>query len=279
MVNVCKLVALKPTNLSRAMHNAAFEELGLDFRYEVLDTDDTALAIDQMRADGLRGYSLTIPHKESVLPLLDSISEDCKKIGAVNTVINSEGRLSGFNTDWYGIAKALEETGRDFAGQSALVLGAGGAARAAVYSLQELNFKTVYVANRNSDRAKQLGSDFSVLAGGIDDLEGVDLENYSVLINSTPLGSHLADGGEELFDSLLKKFSEDSVVFDMVTKNTTALLDKASAKGQTTISGLRMLLHQAVEQNRHFTESYRNPGNEIPIEVMEKALYEEASKN
>ncbi len=279
MTKICKLVALKPTNLSKAMHNAAFEKLGLDFRYEVLDTEDSQLAIQEMKADALRGYSLTIPHKESVIPLLDTISEDCQKIGAVNTVINTQGYLRGFNTDWLGIVKALEETGVEFTGDSALVLGAGGAARAAVYSLQKLRVGSVFVANRNVDRAKQLGLDFSVNAGGFDDLKNLRVADFKLVINSTPLGSHLADGGEELFDSILDGVLENAVVFDMVTKDNTMLIGKAQAMGLKTISGLRMLLHQAVEQSALFTQDHRDPNLSIPIEAMEKALYSEAAKS
>ena len=106
---ICKLVALKPTGLSRAMHNAGFEAKNLNFKYEVLDTSDTALAVGEMREQGIRGYSLTIPHKEAALDLIDEIDSAAKEVGAVNTVVNDNQILTGYNTDVYGVEQALIE--------------------------------------------------------------------------------------------------------------------------------------------------------------------------
>lgn len=99
MPKICGLLAEKPTNLSKAMHLAGYKALSIDFDYLCFDTLDTASSLQEMRAKAHRGYSLTIPHKESAMELVDELSESAKKIGAINTVVNSSGRLKGYNTD------------------------------------------------------------------------------------------------------------------------------------------------------------------------------------
>ena len=106
---LCGLLARKPTRLGQAMHNAGFAELGLPFAYVAFDTEDTAHALDTMRRLGFRGFSLTIPHKETALPLLDECSREASVIGAVNTVVNSGKSLFGENTDWIGVRDSLLE--------------------------------------------------------------------------------------------------------------------------------------------------------------------------
>jgi len=268
---ICKLVALKPTGLSRAMHNAAFKAKNLNFKYEVLDTSDTTLAIAEMREQGIRGYSLTIPHKEAALDLIDQIDSAAKEVGAVNTVVNQNQILTGYNTDVYGIEEALKEVRGLGEFETVLILGAGGAARAAVQALKSSGVDNIYVSNRTMERAERLARDFSCQALSLQD--SIKLSGCDLLINSTPQGSHLAeDSGQELAKRV-EGLDENSVVFDMVTLEKTSLLENAQSRGLKTVSGPRMLLHQAVRQFELFT------GVEpAPLEAMEQALYDELRK-
>ena len=272
-IQICKLVAEKPTQLSRSMHNAAFEARGLAFIYEVLDTSDTALAIEEMRSQNIRGYSLTIPHKEAALKLIDLIDSAAEDVGAVNTVINNKEILTGYNTDVYGIEEALKEVRPLSEIKRAFVLGAGGAARAAVKVLTTSTKCEVCITNRTKERAEALASDFNCNALTIE--EALKIERpFDLLINSTPIGSHLAEDFSNNQASVLGKLSEQAVVFDMVTKEKTALLDLAEKQGLKTVSGPRMLLHQAVKQFELFTGT-----SPAPLQEMEKALYKELEKS
>ncbi len=272
-IQICKLVAEKPTELSRSMHNAAFEAHGLAFKYEVLDTSDTSLAIEEMRRQNLRGYSLTIPHKEAALKLIDQVDPTAKDIGAVNTVVNDNGVLTGYNTDVYGVEEAIKEVRSLSEFKKALVLGAGGAARAAVKVLTQSANCEVYITNRTKERAEALASDFNCNALTMD--QALEMERpFDLLINSTPIGSHLASDSSSNMASVVGRLSEEAVVFDMVTKEKTALLELAADHGLKTVSGPRMLLHQAVKQFELFTNS-----SPAPLKEMEKALYGKLEKS
>src|SRR5438477_12037905 len=144
-------------SLSPAMHNAAFAKLGLPHRYEAKETADDQLAatLDRLRRDDVLGANVTIPHKEAVLRLVDEVTDEARRIGAVNTVIRREGRLIGDNTDRLGFHQGLESAGiLEISNRDVLVLGAGGAACAFVLELQGGN--DVLVANRSVERAQRL---------------------------------------------------------------------------------------------------------------------------
>ena len=160
---LCALAAQSPTKLSQAMHNAAFKELGIDFSYVAFDTADTPSVVRSMRELGIRGFSLTIPHKENALDLVDFKSEEVEAIKATNTLINDGSKIHAFNTDTVGIERAFAEAGvKSLSGKDVLLLGAGGAAKAAIYTAKKLDAKSILVANRNEERAKSLASEFQV---------------------------------------------------------------------------------------------------------------------
>jgi shikimate dehydrogenase len=255
------------------MHNAAFEARGLAFKYEVLDTSDTKLAIEEMRSQNIRGYSLTIPHKEEALKLIDLIDSAAEDVGAVNTVINNKGILTGYNTDVFGIEEAIQEVRPLAEFKRALILGAGGAGRAAVKVLTQLANCEVYITNRTKERAEALASDFNCSALTIEEALKIE-QPFDLLINSTPIGSHLAEDSSNNMASLVGGLSEEAVVFDMVTKVKTALLDLAEKQGLKTVSGPRMLLHQAVKKFELFTST-----SPAPLQEMEKALHKELEKS
>jgi shikimate dehydrogenase len=259
---LCGLLADRPTRLSAALHNAGFRALGLPFAYVAFDTVDTPGSLRAMRVLGMRGLSLTIPHKEAAVRLVDRLSPDAKEIGSVNTVLNDGGELSGYNTDTLGVAGALRESG--FAGDSASVIGAGGAARAAVHALRTLGVRKIFVSNRTNERAEALARDFAVDALPWEELGKSG--GVSLVVNATPVGSHLSP--PESSQALLARCNlrPGLTVFDMVTSTSTPLTRAAEAAGAAFIPGTRMLLFQALEQFRLFT------GQEPPRAEMEAAL-------
>jgi shikimate dehydrogenase len=249
------------------MHNAGFAALGLPYVYVAFPCSNTVFGIGAMRELGLRGLSLTIPHKERALELMDELSKEARAIGAINTAVNDEGTLKGFNTDCYGITQALSEA--SFSASSALVFGAGGAARAAVYALKQLGLKALFVTNRTDSRSLSVSRDFSVCHLSWQDLASRGPAEFDLFINATPLG--LASKGDtSRFPFPLSSFGRTNTVFDMVTKET-ELLSAARASGARVVPGIRMLLHQAVRQFELFT------GERAPMPVMEEALIREYS--
>lgn len=265
---LCGLLAKSPTKLSQAMHNAAFKKLGLEYRYIAIDTDDTEFSLKAMRKLGFRGYSLTIPHKEKAIEFVDELSDEARQISAINTVINDGQKLKGYNTDCYGISEAFKEKAISVKNKKVFLFGAGGASRAAIYSMQEGGASEILIANRSNERASALAEEFSLRPVIFEDLAKFPFSDIDIFINSTPIGSHLA-GDDYPFD--ISVFSKGQAVFDMITGET-ELLKQAEKNGATPISGLRMLLFQAVKQSELFT------AKKAPVQEMEGALYTFYSK-
>jgi shikimate dehydrogenase len=239
---------------SPAMHNAAFAALGLDAVYVAFDVVPAALgaAVAGVRALGIRQLAVSIPHKEAIVAHLDEVEPTARRIGAVNTVTRVDGRLVGANTDWLGVVRALEREGA-LAGRDAVVLGAGGAARAAVFGLLERGAR-VRVLNRTPARAGGTPAD---LAGGPCD----------VLVNTTSVGLR-----SEASPVDAAAIPPGAVVLDAVyDPPRTRLLRDAEARGARGIPGSWWLVHQAAEQIRLWS------GREAPVDVM-AAAFEAASR-
>src|SRR6266850_1584712 len=198
-------------SLSPAMHNAAFAALGLPHRYEARDVEPMRLAdtVEALRGEGVLGANITIPHKESTLRLVDELAEEARRIGAVNTIVRRASRLVGDNTDGYGFARALADAGVDVTGKDAMVLGAGGAARACVAALGTA--RIVVVAGRRLDRASALAAAAGAPVRGIPWADARRTARIDVLVNATPIGLH----GEDLLAEFA--FGEmPHVVIDLV---------------------------------------------------------------
>lgn len=255
-------IALHPAGHTRspAMHNAAFAALGIDAVYLAFDVppEDLAAAIAGARALGIQQLAISIPHKQSVIALLDDVDETARRIGAVNTVTRRGAKLVGSNTDWLGAVRAIESV-TAVADARAVVLGAGGAARAVVYGLRARG-ANVTVLNRSPDRARQLCADLEAEASGpISDLANIP---HDILVNTTSVG--LA-GDESPVDP--SWICPAAVVMDAVYQPPeTRLLRDAASRGARTIPGKWMLVHQAAEQLREWT------GLDSPIEVMAEAF-------
>jgi len=229
---------------SPAMHNAAFATLGLDAVYLAFDVAPKALgdAIAGARALGIHQLAISIPHKESVMTHLDEVEETARHIGAVNTVTRVDNRLVGANTDWLGAVRALERE-TELPGRHAVVLGAGGAARAAAYGLRQSG-ALVTVLNRSPERAEAMARDLELdHAGPLSDLIDRD---YDVLVNTTPVG--LREDRSPVDPELLRA---GAVVLDAVYDPAeTRLLREAALRGARPVGGKWMLVEQALAQLR-----------------------------
>jgi shikimate dehydrogenase len=238
---------------SPAMHNAAFEALGIDAVYLAFDVVPEGLvdAIAGARALGIRQLAVSIPHKVAVIGHLDEVDEIARCIGAVNTVTRRDGRLVGTNTDWIGVVRALERE-TSLAGRRAVVLGAGGTARAAVYGLLAAGCR-VTVLNRGPDRARKLAEELG--AHGHGPLADLARTRCDVIVQATPVGL----GTEESpVDAIA--IGPGTVVLDAVYEpEQTLLLRDAAARGAKPVSGKWMLVYQAVEQIRLWTGCSPNP--------------------
>lgn len=255
-------VILHPAGHTRspAMHNAAFAALGIDAVYVALDVAPSKLeaALAGVRALGFRQLAVSIPHKETVIAHLDAIDATARRIGAVNTVTRDGERLVGANTDWFGVVRALERETTLF-GRDAVVLGAGGAARAAVFGLLERGAR-VWILNRNRERAERLAAELGASgAGGLDALASLRCE---VLVNTTSVGLR-----EDASPVPATAIAENAVVLDAVyDPPRTRLLRDAESRGARGIGGKWWLVHQAAEQLRLWTS------REAPTEVMAAAF-------
>lgn len=248
-------VVLHPAGHTRspAMHNAAYRALGLDARYHAWDVppDRLAAAVLEFRARGVRQISVSIPHKEAMLALVDELEPVVRAIGALNTVIREGERLIGTNTDWIGVLAALERV-VPVDGQRAVVLGAGGTARAAVYALRRRGCE-VFVLNRTLSRAEALAR--SLGAQGALALEALGGLAPELLVNTTSVGL-----GEWRSPVAAEALHAGMVVLDAVySPERTRLLAEAEACGATAVGGKWMLVHQAVEQLRLWTERLPEP--------------------
>lgn len=254
-------VILHPAGHTRspAMHNAAFRAMGLDALYVAFDVPPARLApaVQGARALGIRQLAVSLPHKEAVIPLCDVVEETARRIGAVNTLTATAEGLVGANTDWIGLVRALEREA-PLEGRRAVVLGAGGTARAAVFGLRERGAR-VTVLNRTRARAEALAAELGAEAGGLEELAGTA---HDVLVNTTSVG--LREDRSPVPASALRA---GTVVFDAVyDPPRTRLLREAEARGARPVGGKWMLVEQAVEQVRLWT------GRTPPAETMAEAF-------
>lgn len=257
---------------SPAMQNAAFLAAGLNYIYLSFEVrpENIEKALDSLRILGIRGMNLTIPHKEISLPFLDEISEEAAKIKAVNTVDVDSGRLKGFNTDIEGFLTPLtKERNWNPEGKKAVVLGAGGAARAVVFSLLSAGAAEIVIANRGPERAgllaafmKNLFRSASIRDISISDSSLADeISSSSLLVNCTPLGMR----GEIPLDDI-SCLKPGLTVYDLIYRPAnTPLLTAARERGAETIGGLGMLVYQGAASFRIWTSA------EPPADVMKKA--------
>lgn len=271
-------------SMSPLMHNTAFAHLGLGHHYHAFDVPPQELprALAGLRALGISGVNVTIPHKEAVIPFLDEIDEEAKLIGAVNTIVLEEdGRLKGYNTDGAGYVRSLvTETELDLTGANILLLGAGGAAKGiSIYLLKE-GCPRLTIANRTSARAKELEQQLleyialNKLKADIDVQKWEEVEHvihdYNVIINTTPMGMwpNVNDTPISLQQVLPGTIVSDIVYNPLKTK----FLQIAEEKGAIIHEGLGMFVYQGAIAFELFT------GETAPVEIMRKVVLERLKK-
>jgi shikimate dehydrogenase len=260
-------------SLSGAMHQAAFDELGIDAAYELWDRSPIQLAdaVTELRTDAFLGANVTIPHKERVVPMVDRLTEEAHATGAVNTITREGRRLIGHNTDVPGFRVALDTlVGKQKMPRQAVVLGAGGGARAVVLGLITEGFQRIVVFNRHLHRAEGMVKHFARSAAHMelrampwhDSIIEAELAKTKVLVNATSIGLTSDESpipAEILHGELL--------VLDLIY-NRTRLLRDAAAAGCTTFDGELMLLHQGAAAFTLWT------GQPAPLELMQTKLAE-----
>ena len=239
-------------SLSPAIHNTAFKLYGMDAVFVAFDVDPAMLreAVNGIRALGIKGLTVTIPHKERIIPYLDDVNPVAQSIGAVNTVKNENGKLIGYNTDVWGFMEPLKQLADRLKGGSALLVGAGGASRAIVYALKTLGIGKLFIANRTAERGKRLEGYASGLGIeskyiGFDEKQmNETAKNVDLIINATPLGMHGVGGRLPITSEYI---SRNAIVYDIVYNPLeTPLLAEARKAGAIAISGVDMLVYQAV---------------------------------
>lgn len=248
-------------SLSPLMHNAAFEELGCadEFVFLARKVPVEALcdAINGVRALGIKGVSCTMPHKERVIEYLDELDPHAKSIGAVNTIVNNDGTLKGYNTDIDGIVEPLKAV-TELSDKSTLIIGAGGAARSAAFGLTD-RCQAVTILNRTEKRGKELAD--SVGARYISTIEKDELSTFDIIINTTPVGMSPHTTNSPLPDG---EFNSNQIVMDAIyNPPLTRLLSNAHSAGATIVTGIDMFVRQGAKQFELYTDQ------KAPVKIME----------
>ncbi len=253
-------------SISPQMQGAAIEALGLDYRYEAMPVPPESLAkvVEGLRDDSVAGFNVTIPHKVTILPLLNMLDASASSVGAVNTVVNDNGQLRGYNTDSLAAVRALGEAHGDLEGCRVVILGAGGAARAVASGLAP-KARWIRIFARDTAKAEALASEVGerhgvdVLGEGLGDVHR-SVAAADILVNATPVGMS-PDVDRNPVDA--HHLHPSLLVFDLVyNPERTRLLLDAAAAGAKTLGGLTMLVYQGAEALRLWS------GRRAPEEVM-----------
>lgn len=258
---LCGSILGSPFSLSAKIHNAAYAALGLDYTFVCFGVEDPVAAVAAIRALGVRGMNVSMPYKTAVMPHLDRIDESALVIGAVNTINNVDGVLTGYNTDYLGAIRALQEV-TELRDKRIAVIGAGGAARAVVYGCLQAAAR-VTVFNRSVERGAALAKDLGAQWGG--SVEAFIAKSFDIVINATSVGFKQPDR-----NPLDGRLASHLIVMDVAFMPVqTALLLQAKALSCSTVAGTRMLVHQACRQIELYT------GKVAPIDIMEQAMLQE----
>jgi shikimate dehydrogenase len=263
-------------SLSPVMHNAAIAQLGLDYVYVPfpVQKQDLKTVLAGFEAIGLNGFSVTIPHKQAIMPLLSQISRQAQAIGAVNTVWKTSRGWCGTNTDVLGFIAPLQNFDRDWSQIKPVILGNGGAARAVVVGLAELSCPEIAVVGRDRHKLDQflqswqntqLKASLKVFTWEhLSDL----ISSTELLINTTPIGMHPHVDESPIAVDLISQLTPGAIAYDLIyTPNPTKFLIQAKEQGAIAIDGLEMLLQQGVAALKIWLQR-----EDVPVEVMRQAL-------
>ena len=265
-------------SFSPMMHNYAFDKLGLEYVYLPFDISTTGLqdSLKGMVALGIKGFNVTIPHKERIVEYLDELSDSAKIVGAVNTVVNDNGTLIGYNTDVDGIINTLEEYKERINGKTVSVLGAGGAARSVIYTLiTHFNVKKINIINRTVEKAESLKDYFSskMLFEKIKTYELMPpdvteiLAKSKLIVNASSIG--MSPDEDDSPTTIPESFNSKQIVFDVVyNPRKTRLLKLAEEQGAITINGLKMFVEQGAKSFELWTNE-KMPTDSI-LEILNR---------
>lgn len=247
-------------SLSSVLHNAVYEKLKIEAVYLPVEVKSAKQAVKLIKTKNMKQVSVTMPLKQEIMPYLDKITPEAKKIGSVNTIVNKKGKLIGSNLDVYGLKKSLQVNRVNLKNKKVAVLGAGGAARTVCYLVKKSKGDLLILA-RNLKKAKELAKEFKGEAQKIADLKTQD---YDILINTTPVGMFPEVNKMPVKTEDVKR---GATVIDIVYNPAqTVLLKAAKKKGCKTVSGLDMFLYQAAAQ----VEAWQ--GKKVPIKFMKEIL-------
>ena len=258
-------------SLSPAMHNAAFKMLKVNCTYIAfrIGKDELEAGLASLRKINIAGFNVTMPHKVTIIPLIDDLDETCIKIGAVNTVNNENGKFKGYNTDIHGFIEPIKRRKIDLKNKTVLLIGSGGAARAAITALMDESVGKIVIANRNVEKSQVLNdickrqniyTEILILEDSSKYASNADL-----IVNATPIGMK----GE---DSILKAehINSDCVVYDLVYRPMqTGLIRSANEAGATVIYGYEMLLEQGIKSFEIWKQM------KAPSDIMKKTIAED----
>lgn len=227
---------------SPEIHKKIYELLGIDAQYALYEVDKENIdgVSEALRVLNFSGVNVTIPYKEELLNYVDEVSKEAEKIGAINTILNHDGVLKGYNTDYYGFGRSLEHFNISIKNKRVVVLGSGGAAKAIIQYVIDNNPLDVVLVSRNKNKTKNVFQKFDVI-----DYEDLKDISGDIIINTTPVGMYPNCGVSPISEDIISKFN---TAIDLIfNPEETEFLRIAKKKGLKTVNGLYMLVGQAVK--------------------------------
>lgn len=265
-------------SLSPVMQNAGFAALGIDAEYSAVHVKNEGLCdFAEFAIKNLKGFNITVPHKKAIIPFLDTVSEDARLAGSVNTVSVRDGKLHGESTDGYGLATAIEESfGISVCGNSFCFIGCGGAASATAFYFAAKGARSLFFINRTVSKAENLAERIRNSFGtvNVECSPNDDYDKISAFINASAVAVQCTSLGLKNDDPMplpFELFKKDICYYETIYRET-KLLSQARKSGMKTADGRSMLLHQGAKAFSIWT------GKDAPVETMRKALYDAIDK-
>jgi len=259
---LCISLAARPSNIGTRFHNYLYQQLGIDFIYKAFTTNDIAAAVGGVRALGIRGCSVSMPFKEAVIPLVDELDQTAAAIQSVNTIVNTDGHLKAYNTDYGAVQDLIAEHGLE-SGKSVLIRGSGGMAKAVGAAFRDAGFGNGTLIARNTESGQRLAAELGYRWAA----EPAGL-TADIIVNVTPLG--MAGGADETTVAFpAEAIARAETVFDVVAfPSETPLIVAARAAGKPVITGAEVIALQAAKQFELYTGVRPSPE-----QVLEASLY------
>lgn len=263
MILICGLLGRNiQYSKSPEIHNDYYREHNIELQYRLFDIEENELSkfIASLSENNIIGFNVTIPYKQAILKYLSGVIEPADSIGAVNTVLRKEDKLIGFNTDYLGFIGGLKEKNVDVNGKSALIIGAGGAAKCAFWALKSMGAERIEILSRKPEQAKQKFP-YSDRTFNFEDY--IDLKQYNIIVNCTPLGG---PNNLERLPVALDGLKKDTVVYDLnYIPKKTRFLEEAEKLGAVIINGETMLKQQAYEAIEIWKANIERGDNKVEI--------------